>query len=451
MDALLEDALLETVMRSDVFLAIRTDSPAGGGRGTADDPYDASFISGGGGTSKFDAIMADPTKIPSNTTVRLAPGTYVTKGDTGWKPRSFIRIIGSGVQATTIQLAPSAVSSGLRYAIGNDETVPADFVDGWEISDLTIDANATAQGSASAAGGIGIAGKNLFIHRVEVKNFGSNTSGPVSYGINIPRSNSSNFAIPFNCIIDQCKVFNVFFPATGGSAVILVQLSAAAGAPAHQSTILRRCILDSGSTNLAKDVRAIAAAGATGGIIEQNQIFNCQYGGPYQVQTGSATELINKDLIIRDNYYYNVVYGLYQQVTNQTAGRFLFLKNWLELALQSGTYGVQFDGSSSTSPYRFTQLVARGNTIVLKDSTTPTSTYSPYAIRANSVQKLTVEQNIADLYDPNRALSHGACQYVSVLNNRSPQGVFYPGYNEVSPFTHDAEVTSDVEAALLGL
>jgi len=81
LDGLLRDALLETVMKQNIHVAIRNDAAAGApqpiGRGTAEDPY-------GGRADEatwFDALMADPVRVPPNSTVLLGPGSFGTKGN----------------------------------------------------------------------------------------------------------------------------------------------------------------------------------------------------------------------------------------------------------------------------------------------------------------------------------------------------------------------------------
>src|SRR4051812_22393234 len=92
LDGLLRDALLQTVMQQDVYLAIRTDAPASGGAGTWDDPYYAGnpALSDSANAALFDGILS--TKIQANQTVRLGPGTFQTKGSREWEPVSGTRI-----------------------------------------------------------------------------------------------------------------------------------------------------------------------------------------------------------------------------------------------------------------------------------------------------------------------------------------------------------------------
>lgn len=66
-----------------VFIAFRTDGKTGSGLQL--DPYDGST------QAKFDAILSDNTKTPSNCTIHILPGTFITKGflnTFGWSVRS---------------------------------------------------------------------------------------------------------------------------------------------------------------------------------------------------------------------------------------------------------------------------------------------------------------------------------------------------------------------------
>lgn len=116
-----------------VWLSIRTDGHAG--TGTAEDPYDAS------GTN-FDTLLGNAAKLPANTNIQLAPGTYtVTPVNPfvnpnvlpGWK------IFGAGVDVTTIQCRTGvALSATALTCLGSSTTTGAN---GFEVFDLTVDSN----------------------------------------------------------------------------------------------------------------------------------------------------------------------------------------------------------------------------------------------------------------------------------------------------------------------
>jgi hypothetical protein len=139
-------------------------------------------------TFLFDKILRD---LPSNTRVNLSPGVFQTRGYApqgvgSWQPKAGQKIVGSGMDVTTIQLVGAAVADQHYHAIGMNltpsGTTPATPVDGFEVSDLTIDCNldnqplrGTGQYTPVACGGVRVFGSHCRIHRVKAINWGSKT------------------------------------------------------------------------------------------------------------------------------------------------------------------------------------------------------------------------------------------------------------------------------------
>src|SRR4051812_42704800 len=103
--ALLPDNLLETVMLQDAHIARRKDAATGSGG--FDDPYN-SLVRKADGTDdplpsadRLDAIMAG---IPANRTIRFGPGLFYTRGQTGWQAKDGMRLLGAGMNVTTLRL-----------------------------------------------------------------------------------------------------------------------------------------------------------------------------------------------------------------------------------------------------------------------------------------------------------------------------------------------------------
>jgi hypothetical protein len=144
LDALLEESLLDSVVTHEVWIAIRTDGPSGDGpfgAGTQNDPYDGST------QAKFDKLMREV--VPSQATIRLGPGIFQTKGGAGhntpgaWLPQGGQKIVGSGMFATTLQFVGARTDTEHVYSyslIGS-----FDWLDGFEVSDLTLDCNLDGQ------------------------------------------------------------------------------------------------------------------------------------------------------------------------------------------------------------------------------------------------------------------------------------------------------------------
>jgi hypothetical protein len=113
------DALLLDPVRINVWIAKRSDGIAG--TGTQTDPYD------GGTLAKFDALMSG---MAVNTCVHLGPGEFETAGffdgATGpyWKAKSGMRIVGSGIDVTTLKLVNGAASDQRVYAVATPLRTP---------------------------------------------------------------------------------------------------------------------------------------------------------------------------------------------------------------------------------------------------------------------------------------------------------------------------------------
>src|SRR6266480_3953398 len=99
------DALLLDPYRINVWIAYRTDGVKG--TGTQNDPYDGSTA------TKFDAVM---NGLFANTRIHFGPGTFQTNGYAdgvggGWQPKAGMKIVGSGVDVTTLQHAATSTNT----------------------------------------------------------------------------------------------------------------------------------------------------------------------------------------------------------------------------------------------------------------------------------------------------------------------------------------------------
>jgi hypothetical protein len=153
-----------------VWLAVRTDGV--GGSGTANDPYDASTA------AKFDGWMS---VFPAGTLVNLGPGVFQTNGyadgvSGGWQAKAGMRIVGAGIDVTTLKLVGAATDNKHYHAISHaldsgTSPTPAEF---FEVSDLTVDCNLEGQSSGkTACGAVRVMGRHCLISRVKAVNWGS--------------------------------------------------------------------------------------------------------------------------------------------------------------------------------------------------------------------------------------------------------------------------------------
>src|SRR6266849_6100399 len=106
------DALLLDPLRMNVWIAYRTDGVAG--TGTQNDPYDGST------STKLDTIL---NNVAANNRIHLGPGTFQINGfqdgaTSGWL-KSGMKIVGSGIDVTTLQMVGATTTNKHYFVIGH--------------------------------------------------------------------------------------------------------------------------------------------------------------------------------------------------------------------------------------------------------------------------------------------------------------------------------------------
>ena len=137
------DAFLLEPHRINVWFAVRSDGTRGSG--TPSDPYNGEV---------FDEVMASLPSTPP-VCMHLGPGEFQTTGfyegmSGGWQPHPGMRIIGSGIDVTTLKVTGAQdPGSGTRHywAIGHELGSGGTLMDYFEVSDLTIDCDLANQGT----------------------------------------------------------------------------------------------------------------------------------------------------------------------------------------------------------------------------------------------------------------------------------------------------------------
>ena len=154
------EALLLDPPRIDIWVAMRTDNSAGSG--TQMDPYNWGSI------TQFDTLL---NGFAINTCVHLGPGEFQTAGyydgltGSGWQTKTGQRIVGCGIDLTTLKLVNTAATTQRVYAIAR--ALSGSTVDFFEVSDLTIDCNyVPTQGTSWTAGAVRIMGNHSRVVRV---------------------------------------------------------------------------------------------------------------------------------------------------------------------------------------------------------------------------------------------------------------------------------------------
>jgi len=444
LDGLLRDALLQTVMQQDVYVAIRTDASSSAtqpiGSGTWDDPY--------GGTSDnaawFDYMMSH--NVQANQTVRLGPGTFPTTGNSadgvyaGWAPVNGVRILGSGMGVTMLQLV-DIPDNATRYAVGIN--FGATSLSGFELSDLTIDCNLPSDAAyETTAGAIRVRGSNVYLRRIKVINYGTAGGGPFSV---ITAAGESSE----NCVIEECMAD---IPASahgdGGIATIFAFEGTSNG---HRFCSVRNCAargltqIDPPPVVTAISVKGISPGIGLGTVIEGNQIANCA--------SGIESTALAKDIVIWNNYLRNVSKGIYFQNNSSTTavGRVIAIDNVIELATVSGSLsdpvGIRLTTSQTST--RFTQVTIRKN--LVRDVQVPLEPTNPMTgIDLAYCGEAIVENNIISDTETDDGVRFGNCPAIKFFNNETPAGELLRGY-DTSASKYVLELEDAVEDVLLPL
>ncbi len=178
------DSFLFEGYRVNVWVAFRTDGITGSG--TLNDPYD------GSDPDVFDELMNGFPDLVTETTgvrVNLGPGIFETRGfadsqpTAGWQPVARMKIVGSGVDVTTLKLVSNASDDEQCFAVAHKNDI--------------------------AAGAVRIKGSHSRIRRLKVINWGSRSAEKqchvISAIIGDPLASTPSV---FDAMIDECIVIS---------------------------------------------------------------------------------------------------------------------------------------------------------------------------------------------------------------------------------------------------
>jgi len=312
------DAFLLDAHRINIWFAVRTDGNRG--TGTPSDPYNSLV---------FDEVLAILPSTPP-VCVHLGPGSFNTGGyyegmSEGWQPHPGMRIVGSGIDVTTLKVTGAQdPGSGTRHywAIGHDLGSGGSRLDYFEVCDLTIDCDLATQGnSAIAIGGVRLLGSFARVRRVKVVNWGTRSSNltclvlaMITADPIVSTDETKGMSIEECILIDPYEGLAPLPTNPGRVNVLHVGLKADSGGNLEGEGIgpvIRNCYIDCGkfaALNPAKnpldfDIRALVMGACKGGVVEGNEIHHVRIGGPYAEKSTIAS------IIVRDNTYHNVRTG----------------------------------------------------------------------------------------------------------------------------------------------
>jgi hypothetical protein len=433
------DALLLDPYRINIWIAYRSDSVKGSG--SQNDPYDGSTA------AKLDALLSG---LDENTCVHLGPGTFETAGyydglsGLGWQPKSGLRIVGSGIDVTTLKLVNSGATTQRVYAIAH--ALSSATVDFFEASDMTIDCNyVPTQGTSWTAGAVRVMGNHSRVVRLKVINWGNKSTSTEGFVIAMltgdPVSGVTGVA---NCGIEECIAVEPHASAAGKITVLHVGGKETAGGSDEAFGIgsyIRNCYVDCGQTSdFSKDYRALSIAWCRDGIVEGNQVHNTKHGGPYQTASGA------RGVTVRNNAYRNVYKGPYWSNDTQGVQQLLIEGNRIELATvaPSTEHGIQINSTITPPPYIYGSIIVRDNQIRYVDG----DSGNAGGIRIYEAVNLQVRENVLELSATN-PLSDKNCADVEYFDNRKPDGTLIQGIDESNNNKKYDELESDAEDALV--
>ena len=320
--------------------------------GTIADPYDGST------QSNFDSVMGS---MPSNCTVHLLAGTYLTKGNfEGFVLKAGQKVRGSGVDITTLQLTgPVRTCFALGSVMGT----------GIEVSDLTCDANAQNNLPNTIFSGVAVGGPYSKVQRVKVVNLAASTPGE-TWGI------EATGDVGVSCdgvVIEDCVVMPPLFGSVCSSIAIFAATNSYISARIAGNTVY--------GTNTTS-VQAFNVCNALNTLLTSNRVIGAT-AGVYSDSGGNA------NLTVVSNTFNNVANGVVLGGQGQVHSNLVFSGNLFSLQYLTNqwVFGVALGGGA-----------------VFKNVTIVRNTIQPYAnpgptmraVYAQSVCGLTVVSNIVD-------------------------------------------------------
>jgi hypothetical protein len=316
--------------------------------GTLSEPYDAST------QPLFDQLMA---KLPPNCTIHLLSGTYQTRGtwqarSGGWaQVKSGQKIVGSGIDHTTIHLRPPVTGA---YWFGTPGVASTNI----EVSDLTIDGAGTTN-----CEGIWLTGDHLVIRRVKVTNLTSKNEEifPIRIEGGLGKSggsvtNSEGDLIE-DCEVNLPNITWVSGISLGGNRTIY-----AGGVVRNNRVIL-------GAFKPGLPLAAFNLGNDHDLLVEGNYVE----GGNWGVYAEES--FIN--LMIHHNTFKNVGAGVY-----------LFIRGSTNVTCSFNTFVLAAAGASACQfqpPYPFKNIAMIGNTIEFAGVPSSRSSYGLFTKTASGV------------------------------------------------------------------
>jgi hypothetical protein len=362
----------------DIYLAIRTDGRAGDG--TLRNPFDAST------PERFTALLR--SYQPNYTfhylsSARASPAVFRTYGWYSGRKKTAgagCKHLGAGMDQTIIQLvgASNGPNDGVIFGSDGSGDLSAIRADGFELHDMTLDCNATAQPKwkntpGASVTGVFTLGSNILIDHVHVKNFGTKHSGTECFPIFVLAQDlPGTFA---NNVVQYCYVDS---PATGNlgtCTAIAVGGSANKNRPVLLNNVARYNVVDfTGSDFEIKN-------GPYAQVVEGNYVKGCT-AGLYSEPAGVAHPVIFRNNVIDSCH---LAFQGAAHVGSVMQGLLIEGNKFVD----SGGGELRSDDSAN----HYMDVVIKNNSFIKSDGTLSSS---GHALFVRSSNKVTIENNLMD-------------------------------------------------------
>ena len=291
------------------------------------------------------------TLLGNNMTIHLMAGNFTVSNNITMKPGW--RLMGAGMNDTVLTLQSNTGVAPQVFVIGGPPAyIPQ--TDGAEISDLTVDCN--LQNQSGFIGWIGSAcinGSNTRISKVKGIDWGT-TSGE---GFNIVLAPGSATVVS-NRIIEDCVVTQpapIIFGGDDGGVCIFPDQSPTEG---DRDSVVRNNLAIGVHSGLGT-AGSPAWFGAYGGVgvISHNRAIDLTGGYGFYWDTSTT-----RDLVIEDNTFDNVGYGIFINLQTGNSTNFVIKNNVIRPA--EGGIGIAYYTGESTNTNAMAQnLMITGNII----------------------------------------------------------------------------------------
>jgi hypothetical protein len=353
--------------------------------GTEDDPFICNT------QPTFDLTM---NNLPENSTVHILPGTYQTEGAAWWYVKSGQKILGSGMDVTTLQLVNGAPSG--------DSVISSHLGTNMAVSDLTADANYTS--GIYSYNGVELTGTKLTVSRVKAINlayFDTNINSE-AWGISCNACGWGSTLQSDGNLIEDCEVSQF----QGGASVTAFALG---GGPTNSISGIMRGNRVYLTTSVPSGYHAFNGAYAHDCLVEDNYVHGGSVG--FYGDTGSYS-----NMVVAHNLFENCYFGTELMGGNRINLKFEANTVLLNTATNEYNHNDAFFFYTA-SGFAYTNITITGNFVDFSGATVAGMTYN--FLDADTVGGLTAVNNTVNSMFVDQ---FNGCNAVNLNNNFNLNG-----------------------------